>query len=265
MVRLVTIASLLLAVAASAQKLPSNPMLVLNQQGRPLAEGMVSITNPDTGAPVVVFMDRAGQIPYNNKVPVNGLVQFFGDPGLYLVTAQGQSLTRQYYTVVTNGVGLGAGRVSIDRTAEMVSRNTLNAPNLMCSPFTLICILEFSPLTEQTVLIDFIMPSYPIVLTSLLVSFHQDDLLATTWKANWCTYQTGTSSCDPISAPNSATVTSGGAMFTRLDAQLTPATWGVSWLPNDHVLIALSRDVNNVSDTSASTSSLENVRLEFTK
>lgn len=267
MVRLVTIASLLLAVAASAEKLPSNPMLVLNQQGRPLAEGVISITNPDTGAPSVVFMDRAGTIPYNNKVPVNGVVQFFGDAGLYLVTAQGQGLTRQYYTVVTSGVGIGAGRVSIDYTAEMLSLNTVNAASLFCSQLEFVCWIEFAANSPKSIEIDFIMPSYPIVLTSALLSWHQDDAnLGVTWKGDWCAYSTGETRCDPYSAGNTARVhnTSTG-VNTRTDAQFTPATWSVSWLPGKHIIIVFTRDVDDVNDTSLTTASLENVRFEFTK
>jgi len=112
-------------------KYPSSPIFILNQQGRPIPGALATVTDLN-GAPIVVWMDSNGAVPFNGQVPANGLLQFFGSTGYYRVSVQGAGVSYVFYTQCspTNTGDSGGGgdggnssdaihRVTVDRTADM--------------------------------------------------------------------------------------------------------------------------------------------------
>lgn len=92
------------SACALADKLPSPPIMIVGPSGRPLAGATVTITD-DQGAAVDTWKNIAGTILWDETLPFTGLLQFFGDPGTYIVSVTKAGFTRQFYVDLPASTG----------------------------------------------------------------------------------------------------------------------------------------------------------------
>lgn len=272
------ILSLLFVLAATVAraevtliKLPCDPVLLVGPEGRLIPNANVSITNLD-GSQIVggVWSNYGKTIAFDGRIPASEILQVFIDPGVYNVSLSGAGLTKTYIIRCGGGFGEGVRTISIDRTADVILINTSSPPFLACvtgNP----CRLEFGADDTEFAMIDFILPSYPVILTSVLFSWsgsppgHTGERAR--WTLNWCKYVVGEPPCDPTGSIHPFSVLSTmTTSFARVDVLINTIVWDTAlWAPDDHIVMSIAREGDAGDDTLLGFGMLENIRLEFTK
>lgn len=268
---LVLIALLVVARAAGActpAPFPSNAVTIVGQQGRPLPNTTISITDV-SGVPIGAyggaFTDPSGCTP-STIVDPTGVYQFFTVvAGEWIVTVQGQGLTRRYYT--TSGIGVGGVATSIDRTAEVMIGHQSDTLQLFCDGGRIPCGWHFVNGFNNFVFIDFIMPSFRLVLSDILLSWVP--MLGSNgtavWSITWASYKSGEAVTHPSEVdPTGLTLLSTAPSDTRTDVSTTINPLP-DWQPQDHVVIFIWFVGADARNTISGPLFLENVRLEFVR
>lgn len=257
------------ASAVTVDKYPCSPMFLADPQGRPLPLANVSVTDLNNVQQTVYLTTGGGGATTNPVVPPNQVLQFYVDiAGEYITTVVSSGTTKQYWVSCGLGFGDSVALVSIDRTADLLLLSTTNPPALGC-PNNMPCNLQFAPDDDQFAIFDFVMPSgFALDFQSARLVWHRGVLAGSgsvVWSLNWCVYIVGEIPCDPTLAVNEVkkTTTAGGSMI-RVDT-----TWDVTlvaagaWPEAAHVVVALTREGLDASDTLTVPVEMENIQLEF--
>jgi len=259
------VARVTIAAAVTFTYYPSDPLTVVDLQGRPIPGNVVSIVDT-SGNPVSVWNDMGGTQAFAYVVPSTGILQFFANPGIYRVTITGLGLTRIYWVNVSGTSITSIPYIAIDRTAVMIAEvATGNPPTLVCvvnNP----CQLIYNRVNgNQIVAIDFVMPTFPLSVRSLSWEWYPSTGIGTSvWNVDWCTYQEGADICAPTGA-NSQTVASFGQFLnkrTDLDITFTPPA--TMWSFDSHVVLFITHMTTDARDN-VQTLSVDNLRMEFNK
>ena len=270
MIRLLSLAlSIFIAHIAQASPLPCSPVFLAGPQGRPIP-GAAATFKTLAGAPVSeVWTNAAGTTAFTGAVPVSQILQVYIEPGIYIATVSGSGITKEYQIVCTDGFGSGLKMVSFDRTADLLLLTTGSPPQLECSP-NKPCNLDYDPDQDQVAIFDFILPSaYPLTVETLQLSWHSPVTFGSpgdvVWDINWCLYNVGDAPCDPTLGGHSVTKTSRAATpGIRVDVSWSADELDAStWVPNAHVVMAITRTAAAVADTLPLPVGLENIQIEF--
>jgi len=255
------------AVCAAAHMcFPSDPVTIVGLQGRPIPNAQVTVTFP-SGAAADVYQEKSA-INILHVVPAAGILQFFSDPGTYLVNVSGEGLTKLFY--VTVSVGSLAASISIDRTADMAIISAALGdpvpPQLFCDPAP--CLISFGgdpDRNERDIYYDWTMPSYGLDVDNILFEWHSASVgngtLFVGWKMSWCTYNTGEAFCTPVNDFNfntTVTVTSNTRTLVSIPGTTLPGLG--MWNPSNHVVFLIGR---RAVDTYTSFAGFVNLRLEY--
>lgn len=261
---LLLLASRSASAVCTATPYMSDPVTIVGTQGRPIPNASVSVTT-QAGLPVVVYTDPTGCTPYT-VVPPHGICQFFTDTaGEFIVSVQGQGVTRPFRTTAGVGVGASSKRMIFDVSADsMTLPLTLTRPTLNCQAAP--CQLTYNDSVDATSYFDFIMPSTLLTFSTLRLSWQNlGDDGAVAWTVDWCTYAIGDVSCFP-DGTNSVTVQAPGATVDRrADLVFTPGVnyTAPTWSVLDHVVLVVIRSGTSPLDTNTSDVGLEHVQLEM--
>jgi len=98
------------------------------------------------------------------------------------------------------------------------------------------CCLSFAQ--NETAYLDWLMPSYPLLSESFLLTWVPFTVDAPTWSLDWCRYAEGDAACVPAGA-NQFSVSGGGAALLRFDGLTSP--FAPAWCPDDHVVLSVTR------------------------
>jgi hypothetical protein len=146
--------------------------------------------------------------------------------------------------------------LSISRPADSLNTATASPPTLTCgNP----CYLTFPDSGRKYVTYDFLMPSSPLSLRSILLSWRSTGGGVVVFEVDWCAYAAGEAPCFPSGA-NDTTISSTGQAGKRADAVFSIDP---DWSPDDHVVVQVSRAEEHASDTVSGNVLLENVRQEM--
>lgn len=256
-------------LASATTYFPCSPVLLANPQGRPLANATVSILNTDGTDPGPIKLNAAGSQQFMNVLPANQILQVFMNPGIYSVQVSGEGITKLYTIVCGTGYGASVGKVSVDRTADLVNINTSKPPMTTSQPQDEPFLVIFGNGEDTYGTIDFMMPkSFGLTLNRVQLSWR--DVISSVsntsavWSVAWCVYDTGQPVCDIASAVPTLIASPLSPQMKRVDAVFLGdlGTTGV-WTPNTHVLMAVGRKGTDPRDTFNSAVGLENIQLEF--
>lgn len=261
--------------ALTISKYPCTPMFLAGPQGRPLPSTVTMVTDLNM-VQQTVYLDTLGNGATTNPiVPANTQVlQFYVDtPGEYITTVTSSGTTKQYWVTCGLGFGTGVGKVSIDRTADLLLYDTTSPPfglgQITNRPWS-----GFFHSGENTfALYDFIMPAgFPLTLDRIQLSWHES--LAgghpgniVVWYVQWCVYAVGEDVCDIMTGSPVSIATMGDSGMKRSDtvfpgASIAPAG---AWPQNVHVLVAVGRNGLDSRDNYGADAGLDNVQTEFSR
>lgn len=245
-------------------KYPSTPMLIVGPQGRPIPDGLASVSDL-SGVPVTTFTGLTGATanPRPFIVPATGIVQFFADPGLYSVTVTGNGVNRTFYVPVGTGVPTSSRFISISRQATNFDLNVTSPGTLSC-PLDKPCCISLDDDVSRSFQFDWIMPSFGLDLLTFMISFTTDtgnNGRAAAFETRWCTYGNNEAICTPANGfDSSITVSSDGK---RTDLTITQASLSTLWEESDHVRVLVFREPGDADDTVVGNICVENIVLEF--
>lgn len=150
--------------------------------------------------------------------------------------------------------------ISISRAADGFNLATGNPPTLSCG---VPCVLLFPDTGDTTASLDWIMPSEPLVGSSLLLTWRAAAADGTAvWDMDSCTYQAGQAPCTP-GIDTLQVVSSDAGIGLRTDAVVNP--FSPSWAPNAHVVLNVTRRKTNPADTLVGNALVEGLRLELSQ
>lgn len=245
-------------------KFPSDPILIVGPQGRPIPDGLATVTNTD-GVVVTVYTDRTGNTPLASPfvVPQTGIVQFFADADIYIVGVTGNGVSRSFYVTAGGGVSSNTRFISIDRTASNLELNTTNPGILFCDVDEL-CVVQMDDDVDRSFRSNWTMPSFPLTLSTLNIYFKSDtgnNGNAARFDIKWCTIEVGETTCTPANTKSFTQAVQSDGKRTVLS--ITHASLAEDWNEDDHVIVEIFRDADHSDDTVTGMIHIFDVRYEW--
>lgn len=252
------------ASAATFNKYPCTAIPIMNEQGRPVPNAVVAVQDSSTGVAVSVFQDPEGTIPFNLKVPPSTILQFYADPGIYEVNVGAAGITRVFFTVCGAGVPSSTRLISIDRTADTYRFNTSAPAEFDCATTDKVCVVHFSSTSDEGMVDDFLMPSFPAEFVSMKIGWLSPSGSTgkrTVWQFEWCAYANGAAECSVSNAQTFTSTSTGDSR--RVDVDITDAGSNINWNPNEHIKYRIRRMATNANDDLDADADFQNFRVEF--
>lgn len=249
---------------------PANPVTILGLQGRPIPNAQVTVVDYYTGISSTVYANKQCTVGLT-VVPSSGILQFWGAPGLYQVTASGEGLTR----VVALGIIPGSSDPtaiswswSADQFQLFTDPGTLDAQAVLDTDS--FAVLIYDDAKDRCAHLEITMASFPVQLRTMLIVWRTgtngDGSQKIRWLVTTCYSTEGNDFCT-AGTTNYSVLTTVGASSSVPQYLLINggSVGGTTWPINSIVRMDFCREGTAPTDTWEDFGLIHQVRMEWVR